>query len=224
MQPATIHAPTTATTLPLSASLRLWGLAWDRVLPWTLAGVTVAPVRFADALPFIRESYPVIFGGLPGVRDDRFLATPMTDAKKRFCEESDTFLFRDGERTVGLLMASPSDWSTYYMRSVAILPEYRARRLLTGFMERCYAPLEAAGVERIEGECSPANVPMTRMLASQGFLVTSTGCSERWGMTVRYTRFLSNPAAAIFRRQFSSLPLDTEPTRGAATSPERSLS
>jgi hypothetical protein len=131
----------------------------------------------------------------------------MSEAKHRFCTESDAFLFRVGSRPVGLLLANPVDWSTYYMRSVAILSEFRERHLLTRFMERSYEPLRKAGVERIEGECSPANTPMMRMLVGQGFLVTSTANSERWGSTVRFTKFLTEDSEAVFLRQFSSLPL-----------------
>jgi hypothetical protein len=105
-----------------------------------------------------------------------------------------------------LLLANPLDWSTYYMRSVAMLSEFRERRLLTRFMERSYEPLREAGVERIEGECSPANTPMMRMLVGQGFLVTSTTNSERWGSTVHFTKFLSEEADTVFRRQYCYVP------------------
>ena len=160
----------------------------------------------------MREHYASIFGGRGS---DRFLASPMTEAKLRFCRESDVFLFRVGSRTVGLLLANPADWSTYYMRSVAILSDFRERRLLTRFMERSYEPLRKAGVERIEGECSPANTPMMRMLVGQGFLVTSTANSERWGATVRFTKFLSEEAGAVFHRQYCYL--SSFANRGAAT-------
>lgn len=195
---------------PASLSKRLWDLDWDGVLPWMFDEVAVESAPFDDALPFIREHYPSIFGTEGG--DARFLPSPMTEAKRRFCDESDVFLFRVGGRTVGLLMANPVDWSTYYMRSVAILSDFRERHLLTRFMERSYEPLRKAGVERIEGECSPANTPMMRMLVGQGFLVTSTANSERWGLTARFTKFLTEDHEAVFLRQFSGLPLKRKNT------------
>jgi hypothetical protein len=190
---------------PATLSRRLWDLEWQRVLPWTFEEVAVESATFEEALPFIEEHYPSIFGTNGG--EARFLASPMNEAKRRFCDESDVFLFRVGRRAVGLLLANPVDWSTYYMRSVAILPELRERRLLTRFVERSYEPLRKVGVERIEGECSPANVAMMRMLVGQGFLVTSTANSERWGSTVRFTKFLREDNEAVFLRQFSNLPL-----------------
>jgi ribosomal protein S18 acetylase RimI-like enzyme len=197
-------------TLPtVTHSRRLWGLDWRRTTPWTFDDIRVESAVFDEALPFMREHYASIFGSQPN--ECRFLASPMTPAKRRFCDESDVFLFRDAGRTIGLMMANPADWSTYYMRSVAVLPEYRDRRLLTRFMTASYAPLREAGVERIEGECSPANAPMMRMLVGQGFLVTSTANSERWGATVRFTKFLSEEAESVFLRQFNSV----TPTRKA---------
>jgi hypothetical protein len=180
------------------------------VLPWTFEEIQVESARFDKALPFIREHYAAIFG--TDVGEQRFLASPMNEAKRRFCNESDAFLFRARSRVVGLLLANPVDWSTYYMRSVAVLPEFRERRLLTRFMERSYEPLRKAGVERIEGECSPANTPMMRMLVGQGFLVTSMANSERWGSTVRFTKFLTDDHEAVFLRQFSNLPVRKKTT------------
>jgi hypothetical protein len=174
-------------------------------LPWKFEEIAVESATFDEAIPFIQEHYPSIFGTDAG--EQRFLTSPMSEAKRRFCAESDVFLFRVGPRPVGLLLANPVDWSTYYMRSVAILSEFRERHLLTRFMERSYEPLRKAGVERIEGECSPANTPMMRMLVGQGFLVTSTANSERWGSTVRFTKFLTEDSEDVFLRQFSSLPL-----------------
>ena len=187
---------------PRSLSSRWWNLHWDEQMPWSFGDVRVECASFDDARPFMQAHYARIFGAEGG---SRFLESPMTPHKQRFCNDSDVFLFKAGSRPVGLFMANPTDWSTYYMRSVAILPEYREQRLLTQFMERSYAPLRGAGVERIEGECSPANTPMMRMLTGQGFLVTSTANSERWGATIRFTKFLSEAAETVFLRQFNAV-------------------
>ena len=200
MHAPTFNSPNRSVHTP-SLSKRLWGLEWERVLPWSFDGITVEPARFSDALAFMQEHYPRIFG----TADERFLADPMTPAKKRFGEEMDVFTFLDCGAVVGVLAGHPSDWSTYYMRTVALLPNYRERRLLTRFVEASYEPLRAAGVERIEGDCSVANVPMLRMMTTQGFLITSTANSERWGATVRLSKFLQAEAKEVFLRQFCSV-------------------
>lgn len=184
----------------MSQSRRLWGLCWDTVLPWSIDDVSVEVGTFADALPFIRDHYARIFG--EGSAPGRFLSDPMTGAKRRFGDEMDVLAFRHEDSTVGLLMAHPLDWSTYYMRSVALLPEYRDRRLLTRLVERTFSPLREVGVERIEGDCAPTNGAMMRMLVGLGFLVTSTANSERWGAHVRFTKYLRDDAEDVFARQF----------------------
>lgn len=185
-------------------SKRIWGFDWADHLPWQVDAVSVEVGSFAlDALPFIESHYSRIFGGADATQ--RFLSDPMTDAKRRFGDEMDVLLFRAERMTIGLLIGHPLDWSTYYMRSVAILPEYRDRRLLTRIMEQTCEPLRAAGVERIEGDCSPANLPMMRMLTGLGFLVTAAANSERWGAMVRSTKFLREDAEDVFARQFCGM-------------------
>jgi hypothetical protein len=181
-------------------SLSLWGLDWREHFPQSFGGVTVVASSFEAALPFIARNYGEIFKRDPSV--DRFLGDPMTEAKRRFGAEMDAFLIRDGNEDVGVLVGHPSDWTTYYMRSVALLPEYRERHLLSDLVEFTYEPLRKAGVERIEGDCSPANLAMVRALTSLCFIPNSTHPSERWGMQVRFVKYLRPDAEDIFVRQF----------------------
>jgi ribosomal protein S18 acetylase RimI-like enzyme len=190
-------------------SSRIWGLDWGCHLPWTLGNVTVTVGHFADALAFVGDHYAEIFGD---GKESGFLSDPFTEAKRRFGDEMDVFSIRADGQVVGLLIAHPLDWTTYYMRSVAILPAYRDRKLFNQIVERCFAPLASAGVERIEGETAPTNVVMMRALTGLGFLVTSTANSERWGATVRFTKFLREEAASLFAEKFCRTP----PVRGQA--------
>ena len=135
----------------------------------------------------------------------------VTEAKRRFFAEMDFFVFRVGQDTAGVFVAHPTDWSSYYLRSTAILPHYRERRLMTRFFERLAEPLRAAGVERIEAECSPANAPIIRVLSRQGYIVTGSASSERWGSLLRYTKFLSHEAHSAFIRQYTAMTFTTRP-------------
>jgi hypothetical protein len=200
MQSSTVAAAPATRSTTSSLSSRLWDLKWKRVLPWRFEEVAVEPSSFDDALPFVQQHYARIFGAQGS--EARFLKDPLTETKRRFGCEMDVFQLRAPEGVIGVVMGHPTDWTTYYMRTVAILPEYRDRRLLTRFMERSYEPLRAVGVERIEGECSPANLPMMRMLIGQGFMMTSTSNSERWGYVARFTKFLREEAEVTFNRQF----------------------
>lgn len=184
-------------------SKRIWGFDWRSELPWSLDGVTAEAGTFEQALDFALQHYATIFH--KNSDGPRFLDDPLTNAKRRFGSEMDIVLFRDEGRVIGTWMGHPVDWSTYYIRSVALLPEYRDRRIATDFAKLAYARFAAAGVERIECECSPANIPMMKAMSSLGWLVVGTTNSERWGATVRFAKFLRSEAEQVFTRQFCAM-------------------
>jgi ribosomal protein S18 acetylase RimI-like enzyme len=171
--------------------------------------VVVELSTFDEALPFVEKNYPRIFGA--SGFESRFLTDPMTETKRRFGAEMDVFQFRAPEGVIGVIMCNPTDWTTYYIRTAAFLPEFRERHLSSRYLERIYEPLRAAGVERIEAETSPANMPMMRLFASSGFLMTSTSNSERWGYLARFTKYLREEGESVFLRQYCVAPLRTGP-------------
>jgi RimJ/RimL family protein N-acetyltransferase len=193
-------------THPQPLSLRLWDIDWRPLFPQKLdEGVMVEWATFDAALPFIRENYGEIFGP----EESAFLSEAPTEAKRRFCAEMDVFLFRAEGRTVGLHLAHPSDWSTYYLRSAAFVKEYRARGLMQAFAERFWPVLEQAGVARLEVEVNSSNLPSIALMTKVGFSVTSMTTSERWGALVRLTKFLRPECKDVFRRQFCCMPSRT---------------
>ncbi len=184
-------------------SERIWQADWTEGVPKAFGGVTLERGTFEQAAPFVREHYQAIFGA--DGQADRFLVEPMSPAKMRFGAEMDVLHYRHDNRTVGLLMGHPIDWSTYYFRSVALLPQYRERHVVTDSVAWTHDRLAAVGVHRVEGECAPANAPMMKMLVNLGYIVTSTTNSERWGATVRFTKFLRAEAKETFMRQFCAM-------------------
>ncbi len=203
-QPSAVTAGPSARSVSRPLSTRLWDLKWKRVLPWTFEEVSVDLGVFDDAIPFIQQHYGQIFGTQSG--EARFLTDPLTETKRRFGAEMDVFFLRAPEGTIGVVMGHPTDWTTYYIRSAAFLPEYRARHFGSRIVEEMYEPLREVGVERLEVECSPANLPMMRMMVGQGFMMTSTVNSERWGYMARFTRFLREEGEAVFLRQYCAAP------------------
>lgn len=187
-----------------SMSERLWGLDWQSVLPWTFEEVRVEWSTLAEVDDFISELYPKTFNV-----ERQWLREGSTEAKRRFGEEMDVFAFRTDEKIVGVVAGHPTDWSTYYWRTAAVLPEYRERRLLTRFTERVGGPLRDVGVARMEVDTSPANRPMVRLFCSHGYIVTSTISSERWGISLRFTKFLDEEAERIYAAQFLDIPKTT---------------
>jgi hypothetical protein len=192
-----------AAASPRTLSERLWGIDWSSAVPWTFdGGVTFQSETMEAAAPFIAEHYPRIFGA----DAERFLQEAMTEAKRRFFQEVDVWVFRDAGVPVGVVVGHPADWSTYYVRSFAVLAPYREAGLCFAYAKQLGEALRAAGCERWEAECSPANTAMVRMFLRLGGLVTATATSERWGQILRFTKFLGEDAERVYRRQFLSVP------------------
>ena len=223
VQPLTFPLPPapTRTRAPVPTSRRWWRLDWREVLPWHFEDARVDVATSDEAQTFMRQHYGDIFGAAEF--DGRFLANPMTEAKRRFYDEMDCFAFRVGGAMVGVFVANPSDWSTYYARSTALLPEFRERQIVSRFMRNMEAPLRSVGVERIEAEASPLNMASVRMLTALGYVVTGSSTSERWGVLLRYSKFVSEDAQDVFARQYSAA--KSAPARhGRAKNSERSAS
>ena len=103
------------------------------------------------------------------------------------------------------MIGEPEDWSSYYIRTLAILPDYQRPALLRRFVRACLEePLTAHHVERVTAETSPSNVAMSRFLTEYRFHVTGHQLSERWGPLVRYTRFLDPDRDAMFQARFGA--------------------
>src|SRR5262249_31888649 len=113
---------------PNTLSERYWGLNWKEILPWHFDDVSVEVGDLSVALPFVAKHYATIFMRTQEY-EYPFYEETMTAAKGRFLGECDTFIFRCENEIVGLLMSHPTDWSTYYMRTAAVLPEFRKRGL-----------------------------------------------------------------------------------------------
>jgi hypothetical protein len=193
---------------PRAMSQRWWGLDWSTILPWTIGDVSVEHGSFDEVVPFLEANYARLFGE----PNQHFLIEEMTEAKRRFWAEADVFIFRRAGEMIGYWGGHPSDWSTYYCRTMSILPEFRESRLATELSNRiCQTLARTSGadgstVQRIEVDASIANIPMTRMLLGLGFIVTSTSVSERWGTLLRFTKLLREDAARVFRQQFVYVP------------------
>lgn len=187
---------------PLSETL--WGIRWSDLLPLELGGGCAVRVSsFHAALPFVREHYARIFeddGNSP------FRTDVLTPAKARYYELcADFFEFTHEGEPIGLLVCDPLDWSTYYIRSAAMLPEHQGRgpiqRFLTTF---AFEHLAQAGVTRVELDLSPSNLAMLHIATRMRMNPTGTVLTERWGAMTRFTRFLSAEAHQVFLEQFCS--------------------
>jgi hypothetical protein len=207
-QPLASHALVTPVPGPsverTPLSELLWGIRWADWLPFDLGGgCSVHASSLAASTPFIRRNYARIFedDGTSPFRND-----VLTPAKARYYEHcADFFEFTHKGEIVGLLVCDPLDWSTYYIRSAAVLPEHQGRQLVQRFFTNlAFDQLARAGVCRADIDVSPSNLAMLHIATRLRFNPTGTVLTERWGALTRFTKFLSDDAHQIFLEQFCS--------------------
>lgn len=187
---------------PQRLTEKFWGLDLCADLPKTLTrdGVHAVPGELERVRAFLASGFPTLTQEGLGVAPN----ANMLDAKRRYLRVACELIeVRHGERTVGVLVGAPEDWSTYYIRIFAFAPDYQRFGLLRRFVRECiFEPLRAHHVERVCADTSPLNIAMSRALSELHFYVTGHQLSERWGPLVRYTKFLDPTCEAAFRTRF----------------------
>jgi hypothetical protein len=182
----------------------MWDLDWSQLLPIDVSdGILVTASSLEKALPFIQSHYAEIFEESPD--DHRFWHEPMSQARIRYYQRvGDFFEFRRDQMTVGLMIGTPVDWSTYYVRSSAVLKAYQGLHLVQRLFRVLSRWLAAAGVTRVETDTAPSNLASIQILTRARFNLTGTVLSERWGVNARFTKFLDQAAEDVFFRQYCS--------------------
>jgi hypothetical protein len=193
-----------STSPPAKLSARFWGLDLAKTLPRVLSrdGVEAVPGELGRVCEFLAEAFPTFSEGeLDAAPDPR-----MVEAKRDYlCRVSDLIELRHEGRTVGAIVGAPEDWSSYYVRILAVSPAYQRPGLTRRFARECLLePLAAHGVERVVADTWPTNIAMSRGFTEMHFHVTGHLLSERWGALVRYTKFLDPVREAAFERRFAA--------------------
>lgn len=202
-EPAERDGPASERRPLVALSSMLWGIDWSSHLPMHLEdGVIVRQSSYDESAPFVRQHYARIFkedGSSP------FSTTRIDPAKERYYRlAGDFFTWELEGEAIGLLVGTPVDWSTYYIRSAAILPEHFGKGLIPSFLPRLFEILAAAGLERVEADTSPSNLAVMRILTRMNFNVTGTMLTDRWGAHVHLTRYLNAEREEVFLQQFCS--------------------
>lgn len=187
-------------------SRTLWDLDWSRHLPFVLGEVTIEQSSYEAAEPFVAAHYPSIFE--EEAAPSPFSSSQRSTSKARYYQATaDFFEFKQASRTIGLAVCTPLDWSTYYVRSAALLPEHQGSQAIQHFFSRLvFGVLREAGVERVELDVAPSNLAMMHVVTRLRFNATGTLLSERWGAHVHFTKFLSRDSESTFIEQFCSGP------------------
>jgi hypothetical protein len=201
--PLTNRRPHRDSATARNLSETMWNLDWSAHLPAAVTrdGVVVQRGAFDGMMPFIIDNFATMFEEDP--TNSPFAQSSASEAKAHYYRRcADFFEFKDGVNTVGVLICTPVDWSTYYIRLCAFLPSYQGRQLLQRFFPDFFGILKAAGVERVETDTSPSNLAVMHIMNRFRFNATGTILSERWGALVRFTKFLDDQSEQVFLRQY----------------------
>jgi hypothetical protein len=184
-------------------SARFWGFDLCEQLPRVLSNDGVEATRGEPnrVKAFLAQEFPSLTEEALGAAP----SATTTEAKRWYLRTAcDLIELRHHGRTVGIVIAAPEDWSSYYIRSFAVLHAYQRPGLIRRFIrESLFDPLTAHHVERIAADTSPTNLAMSRLFGELRFHVTGHQLSDRWGPLVRYTKFLDPVCEANFHARFS---------------------
>lgn len=181
----------------------LWDLNWESYFPHLEKeiGISTHCSTFQEFIQFINENHSEIL--VADTPDVGFLGREISDAKIQYYRNfGNFFIFKEQDKKIGVFLGTPLDWSSYYLRYTWILPEYRGRKFYQKFLEYFLACLKEEGVERAEGDIPPTNGRHIHIFSKLGFKINGLNLSERWGTTLRLTRFLSARHDDVFMRQF----------------------
>ena len=183
-------------------SEEIFGLDWNRILPFRVesAAAEILPADSAEVAGFLAENASTLLGSRGSGSVIGFDPGPR---KRDYCDRvADGFkVVREG-RTVGVVVAEPSDWSSYYVRYMSVLPDRRGQGLVSGFVDLFTSVLPRHDVDRLETDISASHLAQIQRLVGLGFYVTGNNQSERFGSLVRMVRFLSVRCERAFQDRF----------------------
>ena len=179
----------------------LWGVDWLAALPVQVGSDFVAVKGSADEVgELLHNHFPQLVEHVPGAEAP---SPAIARGKAQFFSLCDLIELRHEGQIVGFFVGAPEDWSTYYCRLLACLPNYQHKSKLRRFArEVLFERLRRVGVERVTADTLPTNFVMTRWLIDTGFCPTGHLLTERWGALNRYTKFLQPSRLDRFADRF----------------------
>src|SRR6185312_10969394 len=153
-------------------SAQMWGFDLCDELPRQLTsdGIRAVAGSYERIRSFVAEQYAMFTEEGHGCQPSELAQKSKQAYLSTGC---DLIGLMHGDEMIGLLVGAPEDWSSYYVRVFALLPEYQRPSLTRRFVREClFEPLAVQGVERVVAETNPSNVAMTRLFSELGFFVT----------------------------------------------------
>lgn len=190
----------------VSLGATLLGIDWQASLPMSFVKedgleFVLKSCSYAQGKNFLEENADRLFDA--NTVNHNFLMLYPSQTKETYYQQMvDHFAFIHQGEMVGYAAINMLDWSTYYLRYINVLPEYRGHKLVIDFVNYAMVELKRAGVERVEAQISANNASQISKHVRMGFVATGSSQSERWGSMIQLTKYLSEKHEAVFKRQF----------------------
>ncbi|HKY63863.1 MAG TPA: GNAT family N-acetyltransferase [bacterium] len=185
-----------------SLSEKVLGFNWEDHLPHRIdEHEQIELSSFDQAMEFHRENYARVFT-LEG-QEMPFLEDPFTEFKQKYYREvGDFMVFRRDSKVIGVYTGTLIDWSTYYHRNLYFLSEFQSQGRGTKIQDFVHQILRNFGVVKTEADISPSNLAQVKMLNRAEYNIAGVNYSERWGVLVRFCKFLNPRNEKAFLDRF----------------------
>lgn len=201
-------------TSSISSTQMIWGLDFYDYLPMQLTSeIKVEIIPYTQAQPLIEKYFPEIYHYQNQKQtpsklsiDSHLQADPHDhELKLKYYQNfGDFFVFTNKKQEfAGIAVGTLLDWSSYYFRNMAIMPEFRGQELYPKFFDLLCSLLKKHHVLRVEGDICPTNRHHLHILNKMGYLVTGVTLTERWGPLVHVTKYLDEKDEERFGQLFS---------------------
>lgn len=188
-----------------SFSRKILRIDWNRHFPYSLRqpGCVVELSHFESCSQFIEKNHSRVYE--QNLWGTSFPNEKIGDSKLRYYQEvGDFFQFQVRGECVGVFIGTVTDWSSYYLRYCAILPEHQGQGFFQEMVKHLLATLELYGVQRVEGDVSPSNLVNIHIFNKLQFNVTGLRLTDRWGAMIHFCKFLNRSPENLFLDQFCS--------------------
>ncbi|MCM0606139.1 MAG: GNAT family N-acetyltransferase [Xanthomonadaceae bacterium] len=205
----TITSKAISETKPTHQSLssQFWGIDWAKELAIYDSNnqnndLKVKYSSSQDSLSFLAKHFKNELHKTINYKESEVTALN----KKKFYENfSDFFLvFSESGEPISTMFGNALDWSTYYIRFCATLPQYRRLGAQSIVVDRLKHVLSNFGVERICFDFNPTNKSQINYLNHAGFNLTGNMQTDRWGQVIQTTMFLNPESEKRFREKFGT--------------------
>jgi len=114
--------------------------------------------------------------------------------------------FEDGSAPIGWFYGYMEDEETFFIDTIGIVPEFRAKGIYQAFLRQLIAYLKAAGYERLTSTHHPNNRAVLIAELKVGFNIVGLEINESAGPILKVAHFLHEDRRLGFERVFCMVP------------------